>query len=200
MTDQSPGPALGADPAKRQRLLEAAAAEFARRGFDRAGVDLIAERAGVGKGTVYLYATNKADLFQSVLTALHERLVAAVAGDVPVDSVAALRAFIRAHLRVADTAPDFFRCYTSALFGVNRDFQDAALVIFAWQRERLAALLTRAGVQEDEPLARRRAGLLAGSVLAAALSRGLQGMEGTATDMEETVLLRGFLEELRPNG
>jgi AcrR family transcriptional regulator len=51
------------DPAKREKILEAAVREFARHGFKKASIESIAEQAGVGKGTIYLAAETKEDLF-----------------------------------------------------------------------------------------------------------------------------------------
>ena len=52
---------------KRLRLLDIAASEFARVGFDQANINTISERAGFGKGTVYLYTASKEQLFLDVL-------------------------------------------------------------------------------------------------------------------------------------
>jgi AcrR family transcriptional regulator len=48
---------------KRAAILEAALCEFAGKRFDAVKLDDIAARAGVGKGTLYLYFKNKEDLF-----------------------------------------------------------------------------------------------------------------------------------------
>ncbi|QHI68023.1 TetR/AcrR family transcriptional regulator [Tichowtungia aerotolerans] len=48
---------------KRDAILKAAHAEFTARRFDEVKLDDIAARAGVGKGTLYLYFENKEDLF-----------------------------------------------------------------------------------------------------------------------------------------
>jgi hypothetical protein len=39
--------------------------EFARLGFDQANINTIAELAGIGKGTIYLYFENKRELFMT---------------------------------------------------------------------------------------------------------------------------------------
>lgn len=49
--------------AKRDLILRAAQTEFENRRFDEVTLDGIAARAGVGKGTLYLYFKNKEDLF-----------------------------------------------------------------------------------------------------------------------------------------
>lgn len=195
MTDQSATHVTGADPSKHQRLLETAAEEFARVGFERAAVDTIAERAGVAKGTVYLYFESKAALFRAVLGELHRRLAEIWPGGAAAsDPVEGLRVLIRSQLELADEAPDLFRCYTSALFGVNREFQQDALAILGWQQSLLRPLLAETGANNDLDV---KAALLGAAVLAAGLVRGLDGSGGDRdTDLEESVLLKGFLEPI----
>jgi AcrR family transcriptional regulator len=53
--------------ATRGRLLTAAAAEFARSGFERASVDAISLAAGYAKGTIYNYFPSKEELFLAVV-------------------------------------------------------------------------------------------------------------------------------------
>jgi len=51
----------------RANLLTAAAAEFARAGFERASVDAISLAAGYAKGTIYNYFPSKEELFLAVV-------------------------------------------------------------------------------------------------------------------------------------
>src|SRR5579883_3574873 len=53
--------------ATRRRIMRLAAGEFARLGFDQANINVIAEQAGIGKGTIYLYFENKRELFLAML-------------------------------------------------------------------------------------------------------------------------------------
>jgi TetR/AcrR family transcriptional regulator len=62
----------------RNRLLAAAAAEFAARGFDGAKVDRIAARARVNKAMLYYHFKNKAALYRAILTDLFGTLAASV--------------------------------------------------------------------------------------------------------------------------
>ena len=63
-----------------QEILEAAFTEFSRNGYASTALDQIAERAGVTKGTIYVYFENKEHLFismvrdvmQAKLDAVHE--------------------------------------------------------------------------------------------------------------------------------
>jgi len=51
----------------RRLILAAAMSEFAEREYAKTTVESIAKRAKIGKGTVYLYFKNKADLFSAVV-------------------------------------------------------------------------------------------------------------------------------------
>ena len=53
--------------ATHERLLEAAAREFARLGLERANIDVISLAAGCAKGTVYNYFSSKEELFLAVV-------------------------------------------------------------------------------------------------------------------------------------
>src|SRR5271170_8294196 len=53
-----------------QEILEAAFAEFSRNGYASTTLEQIAERAGVTKGTIYVYFENKEHLFISMVREL----------------------------------------------------------------------------------------------------------------------------------
>ena len=59
---------------KRQRILAAATAVFEKRDFHQVLVSEVASRAGVGKGTVYLYFPTKDELHRGALEASLERV------------------------------------------------------------------------------------------------------------------------------
>src|SRR5438132_13540339 len=95
--------------ASRARLLAAAAAEFAARGFDGAKVDRIAARARVNKAMLYYHFTNKAALYREVLRDVFGGAAEAVsavrhAGGTPDTQ---LRAFVAAVATSAVTRPHF---------------------------------------------------------------------------------------------
>ncbi len=56
-----------ADPNAHEALVEAARAEFARAGLERARVEDVARRAGVSKGAFYLHFRTKEDAFREIL-------------------------------------------------------------------------------------------------------------------------------------
>jgi AcrR family transcriptional regulator len=78
--------------ARREAILAAALDEFSARGFAAARLDDVARRAGVAKGTIYLYFRDKEALFQdlvrSVISPLIGRFEASVETDVPARVIA----------------------------------------------------------------------------------------------------------------
>jgi len=62
------------DPEKRLAILEQAIRTFAEQGFRRADVQVIADNAGVGKGTIYRYFRSKEDLFWATTLEVFMRL------------------------------------------------------------------------------------------------------------------------------
>ncbi|MCX6479393.1 MAG: TetR/AcrR family transcriptional regulator [Mycobacterium sp.] len=63
---------------RREQLLEAASEVFVDRGFHAAGMDEIADRAGVSKPVLYQHFTSKQDLFLAVLAQHTDVLVSGV--------------------------------------------------------------------------------------------------------------------------
>lgn len=62
-----PSPRMAIEQAKVDRILGAATERFARYGLKKTSIDEIARDAAVGKGTVYLVAESKEDLFYQVV-------------------------------------------------------------------------------------------------------------------------------------
>jgi len=64
LLDQFPGGGDPDDPKERKRrlIVDTAARLFASQGYRKTSVEQVARQAGVAKGTVYLYAKNKAEL------------------------------------------------------------------------------------------------------------------------------------------
>jgi len=73
--------------ARREAILSAALDEFSLRGFEAARLDDVAKRAGVAKGTIYLYFRDKESLFQELIRAMLTPLIGTIealgAADVP---------------------------------------------------------------------------------------------------------------------
>lgn len=77
---------------RREAILAAALEEFSARGFAATRLDDVAQRAGVAKGTIYLYFHDKESLFQELVRTMLSPLVgvieAAPMRDLPVRAVA----------------------------------------------------------------------------------------------------------------
>ncbi len=78
--------------AKREAILSAALDEFSQRGFETARLEDVAKRAGVAKGTIYLYFHDKEALFQelirSMLTPVVGTIEAMGQADIPIGVLA----------------------------------------------------------------------------------------------------------------
>ncbi len=93
-----PSPAAAADSrkarsaARREAILTAALDEFSARGFEAARLDDVAKRAGVAKGTIYLYFRDKESLFQELIRAMLTPIVGSIEAlgqaDVPMAALA----------------------------------------------------------------------------------------------------------------
>lgn len=73
MTDL-PRPITARGEATRQRILDAAEAEFGESGFARTSIGSIVHRAGVAQGTFYLYFPSKDDVLRELVRNMGRRL------------------------------------------------------------------------------------------------------------------------------
>ena len=73
----------------RQQVLEAAIAVFAAKGYHETDVQVIADRAGVGKGTVYRHFGDKEKLFLAAATHSLEQMAEAIGQEMRLDEGAA---------------------------------------------------------------------------------------------------------------
>jgi AcrR family transcriptional regulator len=60
-------PPAGEESAKRRQIIAGARALFLAQGFDAASMDAIARKAGVSKGTLYVYFDSKEQLFEAIV-------------------------------------------------------------------------------------------------------------------------------------
>jgi AcrR family transcriptional regulator len=158
---------------RKAALLQAAIAVFSERGYQGATIDEIARRAGIAKGTTYLYYADKADLFYAVFemwandaiagsgaalaaaSNAGERLLALALG--AVDYMEAHREWFPLSLEVwaASSTPALRERFAAALSGCYAGYRsEAAAIIRAGQAagelrddadaDALAALLTGA--------------------------------------------------------
>ncbi len=136
---------------KRQSILDAAAYEIARLGYERANINTIAERAGIGRGTIYLYFTSKEEVLSALLDAIGRQIDDMVTSaltaelswsDRLVSLARSFAAFARDH-------EDFLRVHVSALHGVNREVGAPMVSWLNCSTARLAEGLTEGMVRGE---------------------------------------------------
>jgi len=71
---------------RREAILAAALEEFSARGFAATRLDDVAQRAGVAKGTIYLYFRDKESLFQDIVRTMLSPLVGTIEGVLEIDA------------------------------------------------------------------------------------------------------------------
>ena len=117
-------------------IVAAALAVFAEKGFAGARIEEIARRAGVSKGTVYLYFETKDDLFRAVV---HDAIIpnideigaTALAADLPFPDV--LRTLLPRFAELVATRP--IGAVVKMVVGESRNFPELARV---WHDEVIA--------------------------------------------------------------
>lgn len=93
---------------RRRLILEAAAAEFAAVGFDRATLVGIGERVGLSKASLYHYVESKEELFVALVEQVVRNIEANATkrANKSKDPIVRLRAFVHAHIEVALTSAE----------------------------------------------------------------------------------------------
>lgn len=129
----------------RRRLLEAAAAEFAAKGFDGARVDDISLAAGLAKGTIYNYFDSKQQVFRAVVAAWFDRIKASrvvPAADAPARDQ--LLALVEADMLVTGELEEFARVAYREVLRADRSEAAELVPVGNPVDEEIVAILTRA--------------------------------------------------------
>jgi AcrR family transcriptional regulator len=124
----------------RGRILEAAEVVFASEGIE-APVDVIAEKAGVGVGTLYRHFPTKEKLCEAILLDRLRELTedARAQADAP-DPAAAFFGFLEHFVALGASKRDLI----AAVMGAGLDFEEAAAPVKEDLREAVGVLLQRA--------------------------------------------------------
>lgn len=155
---------------KRRRILEAATALFLQLGYRKTSIDDVAARAGIAKGTVYLYFKTKSDLLVHAIAEEKLRHVDALRPvfEAKVPAREKLRLILRESLVLTTRMP-----LTSRLTAGDPEFAGALSEIDP------AVMRYSEGVQND--------------FLVDLLVRARGGRKPTDTDRERVLALRGLL-------
>ena len=116
---------------ERREVIERAATEvFADRGFDGAGMDLIAQRSGVSVPVLYDHFASKDDLYRRLLERQRDDLVAFWAQRLPLPAGrAALEHLIDAYFQYVEAHPFAYRMYFRDT--THRDIQQQGVTMLA---------------------------------------------------------------------
>ncbi len=197
------------DPDKRQAILDEAIRTFAEVGFRRGNVQVIADRAAVGKGTVYRYFRSKEDLFWAttlnVLTRLDQRVFAAMEG--VEGACEKLRAAATAHAAFFEANPQYLNLILQERAEFCGSIPEAHRAHHEKMLQRTAAILQK-GIESGElrPLDTRQTTLAIGCLLfGTALLSGhvesvnLMKMTGYAIDMFLRGMRSDSTDEMEPS-
>lgn len=131
-------------------ILEAARRVFARKGFNGATMDDIAEAAGLAKGTLYLYFPSKRRVYLAALKRGFIRLIEETERNVEAAPTAAdkIRAFITTRIRDAEENRNFVRIYHAEFGNTGPPHLDKELrSLYLRQAQTLEAVLREAAAQ-----------------------------------------------------
>jgi len=163
------------DPGKRQAILDQAIRTFAELGFRRTEVQAIADRAGVGKGTVYRYFGSKEDLFWATTYEVMLRLERTVfaAMEKVEGAYAKLRASAVAYSRFFLDRPQYLELFLQDM----AEFRGSGPPSHVEHRERMIqriAEMLEEGIRRGEirPVDTRKTTFALGSLLFGAVTLG----------------------------
>jgi AcrR family transcriptional regulator len=117
---------------RREEILDAAAGLFAERGYPNTDVDSVAEKLGVGKGTVYRYFPSKTELFLAAVSRGMTRLDDLTREEVErvADPLEKIERAIHTYLAYFDEHPELVELFIQE----RAEFKDRALPVYFQHR------------------------------------------------------------------
>ncbi len=128
-TESGDGLKTSAKLPTRERVLEAALSVFSEKGFHVATMDEVAERAGVGKGTLYRYFANKDTLFNELVRQRLEELEnkARTILDGEDDALTMITKYLRVYFEFFDRNQNLYRLIVQERIDIGVQVQDLYL-------------------------------------------------------------------------
>lgn len=182
--------------AKRQAaILSAARDMICESGFDGVTMSALAKRAGLAKGTLYLYVRSKEELFLLLFLEAMEGLVARFKAEArPGDSADRLAGLMSEH---AQTTPLFLSLFARLVAVIEANVADEPLFVakrrilaLSWEWAEHLAKVTGIAPEKTEPLARALMMTLQGAAQFDISSR--RDPEGLPDDMREAFASYAF--------
>jgi AcrR family transcriptional regulator len=183
-----------------RELLEATRRVIGRHGFQGATIDRVAEEAGVAKGTVYLYFTNKDDLLHAAVVEGIRQMVDEVrqkSGAIR-DPVERMRAGIREQYRVLNSNQDFLKALMleRSLATPQPDDEKARemLEVFTGYLNEIAATL-REGIDNGEVrrIDTQLGAFMLNELISGSIRRRLLGLANTPIEEDADAIIDLFL-------
>jgi AcrR family transcriptional regulator len=112
---------------RRQQVFESAKEVFSKKGFHKASISDIVQKAGISRATFYLYFKNKRHLFQSLLESLLQELDRRVdtvkLGEGHPPPLEQLRANLTRVVTFAGEEPELVQILFGSAVGMDREFE-----------------------------------------------------------------------------
>ncbi len=206
MTEEGKGPGRPRDESlaarRQEEILGAASLFFAEFGYRNADIQVLADRLGVGKGTVYRYFPTKEALFFGAVDDGIRRLIESIdrAVEGEVDSIAHIKKAVHAYLGFFDRHPHI----VELLIIERAEFRDRKQATYFTYKERqhdqrlqfIKDAMAKGVIRQMDPerIMRLFSDTLYGTIFTNNFSRRKVPFEEQAEDIIE-ILLQGILSE-----
>jgi AcrR family transcriptional regulator len=183
-----------------ETIAQAAKEVFAERGYQRATLEEIAQRAGMSKATIYLYYKNKDDLFLQVVEERVKATAAATAqaATTPKAPIEKLYDMVRDKMAFYEQERDFFRIYLNEKHGLEiapKDPHKRALRDMYLQEVQVLDKVLQEGMEAGmlRRMNSRRLAFFLREMISTVLVQRIQGKAKTSVDDDVEQLLDLFL-------
>jgi TetR/AcrR family transcriptional regulator len=185
-------------------IAQAAKEVFAERGYQRATLEEIAQRAGMSKATIYLYYRNKDDLFLHVVEELITMVMAATAEEAATAKppLEKLYGMVRGKIEFYEREREFFRIYLNEKQGLEVAPKDPHKR--AVREMYLQGVQTMAGVVQEgidagvlRPMDSQRLAFFLQEMISNVLEQRILGAIDTAVEADVALVLSLFLDGAR---
>lgn len=185
-------------------IAQAAKEVFAERGYQRATLEEIAQRAGMSKATIYLYYRNKDDLFLHVVEELVNTVMAATAQEAATAKppLEKLYGMVRGKVEFYEREREFFRIYLNEKQGLEvapKDPHKKALREMYLQDVQTLAGVVQEGIDAGmlRPMDSRRLAFFLREMISNVLEQRILGHIDTSVEGDVELVLSLFLDGAR---
>ena len=185
-------------------IAQAAKEVFAERGYQRATLEEIAQRAGMSKATIYLYYRNKDDLFLHAVEELVNTAMAAMAQEATTAKppLEKLYSMVRGKVEFYEREREFFRIYLSEKQGLEvapKTPHKKAIREMYLQGVRTLAGVVQEGIDAGvlRPMDSQRLAFFLQEMISNVLEQRILGHSDISVEADVELLLSLFLDGAR---